>query len=126
VRGHDEVIALRRRGLRPPTVWIADGRYMPDKFWCYLRDCGELGDQVELDATDQPGRADLRWAIGLTVNLCGSDELRIGRFARAFADAGAARVIASWGTVRMRADGEYICDTHRMTFSNEELAQWPQ
>jgi hypothetical protein len=126
VRGHDEVIALRRRGLRPQMVWVNDGRYMPDKFWCYLRDCGELGDQIELDATDQPGRADLRWAIGLTVNLCGSDELRVGRFARALEQAGARRVIAYWQTTRLRADGDYVATTHRATYSNEELAQWPQ
>lgn len=125
MRGHVELITLRRQGSRPPMVWVRDGRYMPDAHWRYLRDCGELGDAIELDPEDHPARADLRWATDLVVNLSGTDEMRVGRFARALVDAGARHVIASWATTARRRDGDWDVLTHRMTFSNDELSQWP-
>lgn len=80
---------------------------------------------IELRADANPLRLDLRCLIGLCVNIMGRDERRVGAVARACADAGARRVIASYDTCEMQA-GEPVHTTQRITFSNEELDQWPQ
>jgi hypothetical protein len=106
-------------------VWVHDGYFYPDRHWRYLRDCGELGDNIEIDIADDPARLDLRWAKGLWVNVQGDDERRVGRLARCLADAGARRVVAAWHEIHLRPNGEWHCPAQRMTFSNDELSQWP-
>jgi hypothetical protein len=124
MRGNEEIAAARRRGAGPSMVWIDCDGY--NDGFTRLKSMGLWPeDWIELRADENPLRLDLRCVIGLCVNVMGQDERRVGAVARACVEAGARRVIASFATCELRA-GEPVHTMQRMTFSNEELAEWPQ
>jgi hypothetical protein len=124
VRGHEPIIELRRRGQRPVMIWIDCDGYNPG-FAALARMGFPVDDHVELQATDQPHRMDWRFVTGLVVKVDGSQERRVAAVARACAEAGARQVIAAWSTVQPRGE-EFDVTVHRITFTNDELSEWPQ
>lgn len=86
MKGHEGVIAMRRRGVRPAVVWVYVG---PD--FGPRRDAEKWGDlAVSIPATDAVSRLDLRWAVGL---LCMVHGASVAAVCTALKRAGAARVI---------------------------------
>lgn len=73
MKGHEQVIALRRRGVRPACLWVSD------------YDCLTVGDglTVSVEQQDTPERIDWRFVVGLTVLLDGFDGDRLMRIAKA-------------------------------------------
>lgn len=124
MRGHEPIIAMRRRGRRPGMVWLSCDGYNPG-FSAMARIGLPMLNHVELQPVDRPHRLDLRFITGVLVEVSGSDERRVAAVARACADAGARQVIAAWATLAPRGE-EFVATTHRITFTNEELASWPQ
>lgn len=124
MRGHETIVAMRRRGRRPGMVWLDT-----DGYYSGLQALARMGfpaqGHVELQPSDAPHRLDLRFLVGLLVEVSGSDERRVAAVARASVEAGARQVIAAWATTVPRGE-EFETTTHRMTFTNEELALWPQ
>lgn len=103
MRGHEPLLALRRRGFRPDAVWLwdypqpkplSDGTRMD---WWAFRDIGSA--EVTIEPTDHPARADLRFVVGLQVHVMLPDPDRMRAFVKACKDAGAARVFGSSQTV---------------------------
>lgn len=88
----DDVVALRMRGFAPLAVHVTD-----DAWPRWSRDALLEGGSVavQIEAKDRPQTADLRFAVGLPVLLAMQEPNRLGRFARAFIKAGAARVAAA-------------------------------
>lgn len=93
MRGHQALIAMRRGGKHPATVFVG---LDPDRLRCW-RDWHLLGDSpsVEVEPGDTIGRLDLRFVRGLTVIADGNDAQRLAAFSSACMAAGAARVVAS-------------------------------
>lgn len=99
MRGHEPLIAMRRRGLRPQAVWLVDDA--PEKplhcgtrlDWWAFRDPQPA--QVCIDPSDSPVRADLRFVLGLPVHVLMADQQRMRDFAEAAQRAGAASVFGA-------------------------------
>ena len=75
MRGHAQLIAMRRKGFRPAAVWITTDL---DAMRCW-RDWHEIRPahaQIEVERNDQPALLDLRSLIGLQVTVTGSDAAR--------------------------------------------------
>jgi len=99
MRGHERLVALRRRGIRPPSVWLvdspppqplADGTRLD--WWAFTK---PQPVEVSIDAADSPQRADLRFVVGLTVHVTIAEPQRMRAWVKACSDAGAARVFGS-------------------------------
>lgn len=101
--GHDHIIRMRRAGRAPTFVWVSD---FPDAF---------LDGLTVRMAGDTPELADLRFLVGLTAIVEGSDSVRVDRIAKACTAARAQRVIAS---THARRDVVRITDT-------EDVLTWP-
>lgn len=86
MRGHEKLIALRQRGLRPAIVFVNDFLCPTDWF--------ETGDRhVTVSvAGDALHRADLRFLVGLTVSATSYDEARAKALMQACQRADAALV----------------------------------
>lgn len=86
MRGHEKLIAMRQRGLRPAIVFVNDFLCPTDWF--------ETGDRhVTVSvAGDALHRADLRFLVGLTVSATSYDEARAKALLQACQRAGAAVV----------------------------------
>lgn len=92
MRGHEALIELRRRGLRPASVSV------------HMEPCGwddwstwqtwTTFPQVEVMPSDRIGRLDLRCFVGLQVVIAGFDGERLRSMFDACKAAGAKRVIA--------------------------------
>ena len=94
MRGHEQLLAMRRRGMVPAIVFIS----------CDPDTLGEAGDwqartpemaAVVIEPADQPEMLDLRFLVGLLVKVDGLDAERVERVTQACIEAKAARVIAS-------------------------------
>lgn len=99
MRGHEHLLAMRRRGFRPDAVWLwdhpqpkplSDGTRMD---WWAFRDIRSA--EVTLEPTDHPARADLRFVVGLQVHVMLADPDRMRAFVQACRDAGASQVFGS-------------------------------
>lgn len=123
MRGHEQILAARRKGRHPSLVWVACDGYNDGFTRLAALGCRPL-DHIELKADENPKRLDLRCVIGLAVDVSGTNEKRVAAVARACVEHGARRVIASHFTTHKRGDDIEV-QTHRMTFTNEELEQWP-
>ena len=93
MRGHQPIIALRRRGLAPAMVQVDTD---PDtlRMW---RDWPGLCPAlpfVQIDPADVAAALDLRFLAGLVVNVAGSDPDRVAAVAAACEQNDAQRVIA--------------------------------
>lgn len=96
MRGHENVIQVREQGLKPAgVVWLCDHPVKPDFLEWRYRDDGRSptvcthGDQLE--------SIDLRFLVGLTVEVCGEDAKRVKALAVKARKAGAESVTASAG-----------------------------
>lgn len=99
MRGHEPLLAMRRRGMRPPSVWLTDApqpKPLADgtrlDWWAFGK---LLPAEVTLEPGDHPLRTDLRFVVGMTVHLHLDDPERLRAFARACIDAGAVRVFGT-------------------------------
>lgn len=103
MRGHDVILAMRRRGVRPASVWLVDAP--PHKpladgtrldWWAFGKALRNLPPaEVSIDPTDYPARADLRFLVGMTVHVMLDDPDRMRAFVQACRDAGAAKVFGA-------------------------------
>ena len=96
MRGHEKIIAMRKRGKRPTVVFIdCDPDNSPLPAW---RDWNEVSPglpSVQIDPDDVPHRLDLRFVIGMIAIVSGSDPMRVRAVEFAAREHGAERVIGS-------------------------------
>lgn len=79
MRGHEHIVKARLRGKKPlasVTLSMLSVPHMPLEF-------------VQLEATDKPGTADLRFVIGLGVIVWGDDSSAVRQWCEAAHQAGA-------------------------------------
>lgn len=123
MRGHEAIAERRRKGHTPAMVWVLTDGYCDGMARLAALGC-PMVDHIELKHSDNPKRLDLRCLIGLHVEVSGSDERRVAAVARACVEHGAKQVIAAHLTTTKRGE-DIDVTTHRITFTNEELEQWP-
>lgn len=92
MRGHEALIALRRQGLRPALVDI-DLEPCPWRNWADWPEWTNVP-QIEVQPSDSIRLLDLRFLVGLTVQVSGFDGPRVWAMFDACRAAGAARVLA--------------------------------
>lgn len=88
MRGHQPILAMRRRGLRPAYVTLSD---LPPSAWAKWPSMHRYPD-VCIDADDSPDLLDLRFVVGLPVVVEIDSETRMRRLVLAAEKAGASRV----------------------------------
>lgn len=96
MRGHENLIALRKSGLKPSgMVFVCDYPVQP-KFlrWDHTED--GTNPTVCVDG-DDIASLDLRFLVGLPVDVTGADPARVKALARLCKKAGADMVIANDG-----------------------------
>lgn len=96
MRGHEPIIAMRRRGKRPAFVFLDTTRTTAPM--CEWRDWPNVSPAIPsvwVEPDDAPHRLDLRFVFGLSVVVTGIDADRVKALADAAYSAGALRVIAS-------------------------------
>jgi hypothetical protein len=91
MRGHEPLIALRRRGLKPGLVNI-DLEPSPWRDWADWPEWTAVP-QIEVLPSDSIRLLDLRFLVGLHVMLGGFDGARVWAMFDACKAAGAARVL---------------------------------
>lgn len=91
MRGHEPLLALRRRGAAPSSVWISDG----DDAAGFWRDwpTWSRSAHVEIQPSDSIALLDLRFVVGLLVFASSHDRGRAEALHRACVEAGAKRVM---------------------------------
>lgn len=94
MRGHDLLIAMRRRGVRPPFV-----RFELDAQPAWVRDSADwpewsIAAMVDVAPDDAIARLDLRCAVGMPAVVTGGSDERAAQLFAALLAAGATRVIA--------------------------------
>lgn len=108
MRGHEPLLAMRRRGLTPTSVWLVDTpppRPLRDGTrldWWAFRPALEA--EVFIETADHPQRVDLRFVVGLPVHVQMADPVRMRAFAEAAQRAGAARVFGASHEVNPRTE----------------------
>lgn len=94
MRGHEQIIAMRKRGVRPDVVFI----------WCGKDGIGSCLDwhletpkhpEIEIADTDALSGLDLRFVVGLVVSINGLDPLRVAAVHAGCMAAGAKRVVSA-------------------------------
>lgn len=93
MRGHDHLVAMRRRGQRPLAACF-DLDHDPLRGW---RDWFETSRfaQIEVQPTDRIGLLDLRFVVGMWAFVQGSDAARVRQLHDALKAAGAAVVMSA-------------------------------
>lgn len=120
MRGHDPLISMRLRGVKPRSVWIS---LFPVQSWVTEWDKHEAtrGDcTIELSPQDIAiaGRLDLRFLFGLdNITVSGPDDQTTTKVAEACKEAGAKRVLAAY--IDINTPG---MDVVRLTDSQKEPA----
>lgn len=118
MRGHQPIIAMRRRGITPALVQIGTDEPAGLRMW---RDWPELCPAVawvQIDADEVAAALDLRFVTALTVSVTGSNPDRVEAVAQACRDHHADRVIA----VCTEQHGE--CSVIGIT-DTEGMLTWP-
>lgn len=96
--GHQPLLALRRAGQHPSSVWLTDGFEPAASDWQLYpwRDLpGEYLPAIRVDETDIVDALDLRFVVGLNVHVRGDrGDRRLRRLYAAVVDAKPARAIA--------------------------------
>lgn len=105
MRGHEKIIAMRHRGLRPKIVFVNDFSYRGDTDWF------ENGEHATVSVEgDNPHRADYRFSVGLTVSISADSRERGQALADAFKRHGAAVVAVGspcgWSDVWRKPQGD--------------------
>ena len=111
--GHEQILAMRRAGQSPRTVWIDDFASTLD------------GSTVSLAPSDVPEQQDWRFLVGLTALVAAHDEARMVRIAAA-CKTFARRVIASLHSAEPVTDayGRRSFPILKITDTDEVLT-WP-
>ena len=78
MRGHEHLVALRQRRLKPPYVIVTCGTDQT-RGWKWWTEDGGMP-EVEIEPRDVIGSLDLRWAHGLTLAIIGETEDRVLEF----------------------------------------------
>lgn len=102
MQGHTDIIQARLQGVAPRSVWMDENKPQ----W--------LG-EVQYEPNDSPASADLRFVVGLTVNVLGPDAATVEAWGKACELAGAARVITvvvRYDEPGRRGDVVDLRDTH--------------
>jgi len=99
MRGHEMIITMRQAGQRPAIVFLNDFQCKTD--WYRLQEHAT----VCIDASDAPETLDLRFLVGMNVNVCGSNENRAKAILEACKQHGAKMVAA--GSQEL-SDGRFI------------------
>lgn len=95
MRGHEPLLALRRKGLKPRMVFI-DAFEDSDNSWRDWPTNDPTHPQIEVLADDSIAGLDFRFVVGLTVMVTGHDKARVNAIRGACIDAGAKRVVAAF------------------------------
>ncbi len=96
MQGHEPIIAMRLQGKKPALVYLDMLRdYSPMKAWADWPGVSPAIPTVWVQDSDTPSRLDLRFLVGLTAVITGTDGERIRQLTQAALDAGAARVVAA-------------------------------
>lgn len=96
MRGHEPIVAMRKRGQKPAIVYLDLMRdASPMKAWRDWPGVSPAIPTVWVQPEDAPHRLDLRFLVGLTAVVTGEDSDRVAALAKACTDAGALRVVAS-------------------------------
>lgn len=93
MRGHEQLIALRRAGKAPGLVFVHIGRD-PMRTWCDWASWSAHA-HLEVDPTESIATLDLRCLVGLTVMVSGLDEHRVLALHEACVAASAKRAIGA-------------------------------
>ena len=96
MRGHENIIAMRMKGVKPAgLVYLCDYPVRPEFIeWQYASDC--MSPNVSVYG-DEIGALDMRFVVGLAVDVSGNDAKRVKALAGACKRAGASMVIANDG-----------------------------
>lgn len=96
--GHRPLLALRRAGIHPSSIWLTDGIEPTAGDWhlsTWRNLPGEYLPAVRVDESDIVDALDLRFVIAANVHLSGErGERRLRRLFAAVVEAQAARVVA--------------------------------
>lgn len=113
MRGHENVIRMRLEGHAPRLLWLDD--LAPVDPW-----------HVQYERRDNPELADMRFVVGLNVQVCGADREAAIAWGKACEAAGAKRVVVA---VQRQPEGktyyetvEVIDSAGYMTWSADEPA----
>ena len=94
MRGQEQLIAMRRRRIRPQIVFVEVG---PDPMRS-ARDWHEFTPHrayLEIDDSEPISGLDMRCVVGMSVVVCGSDSRRVDAVKAACIDSEASRVVAA-------------------------------
>jgi len=94
MRGHEQLIAMRRCGVRPRLVFINIGIDVAEQWRDWHRWTPEYA-EVEVGPAEAVNRLDLRFCIGLTVVVTTTDDSKAAAMFDACREAGAKTVIAA-------------------------------
>ncbi len=94
MRGHENIIAMRKGGNKPAgAVWVCDYPVQPSLLqWRYADDCKNPN---VCTAGDHAADLDMRFVVGLPVFVHGDDAARVRAIAAQCRKVGADRVVAS-------------------------------
>lgn len=94
MRGQEGIIAMRMRGQKPAMVYVDSD---PDKsaLWRDWPGVCPATPSVWVQPDDVPHRLDLRFLVGLTAVISGTDAERLQALERAALDAGATRTVVA-------------------------------
>lgn len=102
MRGHEPLIAMRRAGVTPQSVWFDLDGGDAWKTWSagmatrWKRFPDAVGNaEILVEAGDSIPRLDLRFVVGLQAWVGGSDERRVRQLHEACVEAGASRVLST-------------------------------
>lgn len=94
MRGHEPIVAMRRRGKKPAMVFI-DAFETASQCWREWPARDLSMPQVEVSEHEALSGLDLRFVVGLRVFVMGHDERRVESIKSLCLEAGAARVVAA-------------------------------
>lgn len=94
MRGHEPLIAQRKRGMHPAIVFVD---LEPDRLKCWRDWHAVEGGKptINVDPEESIARLDLRCIAGLLVSVHGNDEERVAEMVGACILAGASRVFSA-------------------------------
>jgi len=105
MRGHEPLIAMRLKGVRPAMVWLHDNPACADLDWHLWRESWAQPN-VLIGPEDSPARVDLRFLVGLPVVVAFNDAARMQRMTLACEEAGASNVVGLAGETAICTTGD--------------------
>lgn len=118
MRGHEALIAMRRRGRRPASAFVMVGNDR-DKAWADwpVANPWSLIAHLEVPEHDRLSGLDLRCLVGMLVMVHGTDQIRTETVAQLAMEAGAKRVYV---TVHNPASHDVVS----AAYITEEMPAW--